>query len=174
MSKGSSEGAAEERPIAEVDRIRDIIMGPQLRLYEQQFRRTPTQLEQLGKQLDELRAALDRQAADQKARTLQLQQEMQQRLDSLERNSTESLKQLETRMESQNADLSAQLRDRSAELRRQSQEMRDEFTKALAAVEDDKASRDHIGGLLVEMGTRLKEQAGIADLLGKLGKADAG
>ena len=77
-------------------------------------------------------------------------------------------------METQNAELSAQLRDRSAELRKQGQEAREEFTRSLAALEDDKASRDHLGGLLVEMGTRLKEQAGIADLLGHLGKADAG
>ena len=171
MSKAGTEGSQEERPLPEVDRIRDIIMGPQMRLYEQQFRRITAQLEQIGKQLVELGAGLDRQRADQEARTLKLQQETQQRLEGLEASFTATHKQTEARMEAQYTDLGAQIRDRSAELRKQSQEIREEFARALASLEDDKTSRDHLGSLLVEMGTRLKEQAGIADLLGQLDKA---
>jgi predicted nucleic acid-binding Zn-ribbon protein len=172
MSKAGIEGTQEERPLPEVDRIRDIIMGPQMRLYEQQFRRINAQLEQIGKQLDELRAALDRQGADQQARTLKLEQETQQHLHSLEGSLTATHKQLEARVEGQNTDLAAQIRDRSTELRKQSQALRAEFAKAIASLEDDKTSRGHLGDLLMEMGTRLKEQAGIADLLGQLDKAD--
>lgn len=58
----------EDRPTAEVDRIRDIIFGPQMRLYEQQFQRLVGQTELLSKQVDELRAALEQQKADQESR----------------------------------------------------------------------------------------------------------
>lgn len=170
MSKAGTESAQEERALPEVDRIRDIIMGPQMRLYEQQFRRITTQIEQLGKQLEEIRATIDRQRADQEARTLKLQKETQQRLDSLEAGFATSHRELASRVEAQNTDLAAQVQERSAELRRQGQETREELTRAIASLEDDKTSRDHLGNLLVEMGTRLKEQAGIADLLGQLGQ----
>lgn len=171
MAKTSTEGTTEERPIPEVDRIRDIIMGPQLRLYEQQFRRITAQFEQVSKELDELRAALDRQRADQDGRATTLQQEAQQRMESLEAGFTAANKQLEAKVEAQNGELAAQIRDRSAELRKLSQQNREELAKAIASLEDEKTSRDHLGDLLVEMGTRLKEQAGIADLLGQLGQA---
>ena len=35
--------------VAEVDRIRDIIFGPQMRNYEQQFKRLAAQVDRLGK-----------------------------------------------------------------------------------------------------------------------------
>lgn len=171
MAKTSTEGITEERPIPEVDRIRDIIMGPQMRLYEQQFRRMTSQFEQVSKELDELRTALDQQRADQDARAAKIQQETQQRLESLEAGFAATAKQLEAKVEAQNSDLAAQIRDRSAELRKLSQQNREELAKAIASLEDDKTSRDHLGDLLVEMGTRLKEQAGITDLLGQLSQA---
>jgi len=59
-------------------------------------------------------------------------------------------------------------------MRKQGHDLRAWFEKALDAMEDDKASRSHVGDLLVEMGTRLKQQAGIADLLGQLGTTSKG
>jgi uncharacterized protein involved in exopolysaccharide biosynthesis len=131
MSQDRSEAGAEERSPAEVDRIRDIIFGSQMRTYEQQFKRVGARLDQIDKQLEALKAALD----------------------------------------GQGADLAAQLREQGGELRKQNQDLRAEFTRALDAMENDKASRSHVGDLLVEMGTRLKENADITDLLGQLGKA---
>ncbi|HNS52511.1 MAG TPA: hypothetical protein PKO09_15190 [Anaerolineae bacterium] len=171
MAKANTEGITEEHPIPEVDRIRDIIMGPQMRQYEQQFRRMTAQFEQVSKELDDLRAALDRQRTDQDARAAKIQQEAQQRLESLEAGFAATTKQLEAKVEAQNSDLAGQIRDRSAELRKLSQQNREELAKAIASLEDDKTSRDHLGDLLVEMGTRLKEQAGITDLLGQLSQA---
>ena len=63
------------RSAAEVDRIRDIIFGPQMRRYEQQFQRIASQLDGLGKQLDELQSALDEQGSDQEARLRKAQKE---------------------------------------------------------------------------------------------------
>lgn len=170
MGKTGAESTPDDRPLPEVDRIRDIIMGPQMRLYEQQFRRTAAQIEQIGKELDEVRTALDRQRTDQEARTAKLQQDVQQRLEGLEAGFAQAHKQMEAKAEAQNADLAAQIRDQSAELRKQSQQIREDLARAVSSLEDDKTSRDYLGNLLVEMGTRLKEQAGIADLLGQLGR----
>lgn len=171
MTEESAEAGLEERPIAEVDRIRDIIFGSQMRTYEQQFKRVAGQLDQISKQLDELRAALDLQRADQEGQTLRLQEATQQRQGEMERTFSGQLAQSQARLDKQGADLAAQLRDQAAEMRKQGQDLRIEFTQALDALENDKTSRGHLGDLLVEMGTRLKQQADIADLLGQLGKA---
>ena len=166
MTRKSDEAGLEEQPIAEVDRIRDIIFGSQMRTYEQQFKRVAGQLDQINKQLDELRASLDRQRQDLEAQTLKLQEATQQSQSEMERNFSSQIAQLRAALDKQRTDLEAQLRDQTAKLR-------SEFTQALDALENEKASRGHLGDLLVEMGTRLKQQGDISDLLGQLEKASA-
>ena len=144
MTRKSDEAGPEETPIAEVDRIRDIIFGSQMRTYEQQFKRVAGQLDQINKQLDELKASLGRQRQDLEGQTRKLQEATQQSQSEMERNFSSQLAQL-----------------------------RSEFTQALDALENEKTSRGHLGDLLVEMGTRLKQQGDISDLLGQLGKASA-
>jgi hypothetical protein len=161
MSTESDRADVEGRPPAEVDRIRDIIFGPQMRLYEQQFKRVVGQLDQVNKQLDGLRAALDQQRVDQEARTRQAEEEMRQRHAELEQTFSDRLGQLEANLDQQTTEL-------AADLRKQGLDLRSEFTTALDALDDDKTGRHNLGDLLVEMGTRLKEQVGVADLLGQL------
>jgi chromosome segregation ATPase len=161
MSTESDRADVEGRPPAEVDRIRDIIFGPQMRLYEQQFKRLVGQLEQTNKQLDELRSALDQQRVDQEARTRQAEEEMRQRHAELEQAFSDRLGQLEANLDQRASQL-------TADLRKQGQDLRSEFTTALDALDDDKAGRHDVGDLLVEMGTRIKERVGVADLLGQL------
>jgi DNA repair exonuclease SbcCD ATPase subunit len=173
MTQKGDETGPEEGPIAEVDRIRDIIFGSQMRTYEQQFKRVAGQLDQINTQLDELRASLDRQRADLEGQTLKLQEATRQGQSELERTFSSQLAQLRAALDKQGADLTAQLRDQAAELRKQGQDLRGEFTQALDALENDKTSRGHLGDLLVEMGMRLKQQADISDLLGQLGKVSA-
>lgn len=168
MSEEGSNPDLADRPQAEVDRIRDIIFGSQMRGYEQQFKRVAGQLEQLNRQLEELRAALDRQKQEQGTRTETLQQDVLGRHDALERTLTQQIKQAEDKASKQGADLTAHLRDLAADLRKQGQELRGEYTSALEELEDDKAGRGHLGDLLLEMGMRLKQQSGLADLLGPL------
>lgn len=168
MSQEGDKTDQETGTIAEVDRIRDIIFGPQMRLYEQQFKRVVGQLDLLGKQFAEFKATLDERLADQESRMRKLQEDTNQRLRDLEGNITSRLGQLEAGLEQQDAQLTGRARELTAELRGQVQEVRSEFTTALNALEDEKTSRHNLGDLLVEMGTRLKEQTALADLLGQL------
>jgi DNA-binding transcriptional MerR regulator len=154
----------EDRSVAEVDRIRDIIFGPQMRLYEQNFQRVTSQLEALGNQLEEIRAALQQQAADQESCTRRIQEEVRQALDGQK-------KELLNRMEQQEAEQQRQMRQLSSDLRKQGQDLQGEFTAALDRLDDDKASRHNLGDLLMEAGMRLKQQMGIVDFLGQLGEA---
>jgi chromosome segregation ATPase len=144
MTRKSDEAGPEEPPIAEVDRIRDIIFGSQMRTYEQQFKRVAGQLDQINKQLDELKANLGRQRQDLEGQILKLREATQQSQSEMERTFSNQLAQ-----------------------------SRSEFTQGLDALEDAKTSRSHLGELLIEMGTRLKQQGDISDLLGQLGKASA-
>ena len=132
-----------DRPITELDRIRDIIFGSQMEDYKGQFGRVAAELGLLSQQLDELRTTLAQQQADQKWRH-----------DELDRTFSERLDQLESSL--------------GAQTRQLADDLRVEFTQALDALQDDKASRVDMGDILMEMGTRLKQQFGIADLLGPL------
>ena len=137
MSVEDSGPGSDERPTTELERIRDIIFGPQMQDYEGQFGRVAAELGLLSQQLGELKSTLAQQRADQ-----------EQRLDQLE---------------SRFGDQTQRLAD----------DLRAEFKEALEALQDDKASRLDMGDILVEMGTRLKQQFGMADLLGPLDDSDS-
>jgi len=173
MTQESAEVRPDEHSIAEVDRIRDIIFGSQMRNYEQQFKRVAWQLEQINKQLEELRASLNRQRADLEGETLKLQEATEQAQKDMERTLSKQIAQLRAGMDKQGADLGTQLRDHVAELSRKDEALRSEFIHALDSLEAEKTSRGHLGDLLVEMGTRLKQQADLTDLLGQLAHAPA-
>ncbi|MFC2037327.1 hypothetical protein ACFLYD_05070 [Chloroflexota bacterium] len=169
MSTENDTANLQDRPIAEVDRIRDIIFGPQMRLYEQQFKRVVGQLDLLNKQLEDLRTTLDEKQAEQESRTREVQADMLQRHTDLEHTFSTRLEQLEAKFDQQGVELRAESRQLAADLRTQGKDLRSEFTSALDALDDDKTSRHNLGDLLQEMGTRLKQQVGVADLLGQLG-----
>ena len=166
MSVKGDQQAQQGGMIAEVDRIRDIIFGPQMRLYEQQFTRLTGQLELLGRELEELRAHVDRQNAQAASQC----EDERSRILAEARQTSEKLRDdMTTRTDKLSAELKAQTGQLAADLRAQGQSLRSELRAALDVLDDDKASRDNVGDLLIEMGTRLKEQAGITDLLGQLG-----
>lgn len=146
MSAEDGRPDAGERPITELERIRDIIFGPQMQDYEGQFSRVAAELGLLSQRLNDLQSTLAQQQADQ-----------DQRRDELEHAFSERLDQLESSLGTQTRQLADDLQA--------------EFTQALDAVQDDKASRLDMGDMLVEMGTRLREQFGVADLLGSLDDA---
>lgn len=160
MSEESTGSGQGPRSAAEVERIRDIIFGPQMRLYEKQFKRLAGQLEALGGQVQELKATIEQQQIAQESRARQLQDELQGRSGKLD--------QLESGLEQVRADLTAQIRKLTTELQEQRRDLQSEFSASLDALEDVKTSRDDLGDLLMEMGTRLKGQMGFADLLGQL------
>jgi hypothetical protein len=169
--------------MAELERVRDIIFGSQMRVYEQQFKRMTGKLELLGKQLEDMQADLEKQQADHEARAHKLQEETGQRQAELERNLAKQMGQLEesfqeqsaqlrdeitNRLSQQDESLAAQTRELASDLRKQSGELRKEFMSAVESLEGDKTSRHDLGDLLMEMGTRIKDQVGLADLLGQV------
>ena len=129
-----------DRPISELDRIRDIIFGSQMQDYQGQFSRIAAELGLLSQQLGELRTTIAQQKAAQ-----------DQRLDELERDFSEKSERLNSNL---------------TQTHQLAEDLRTEFAQALDALKDDKASRLDVGDILVEMGTRLKDQFGVADLLG--------
>ena len=140
MTVDNDKPDTEERPLTELDRIRDIIFGSQMHTYEGQFDHLANQLSLLGRQLDEVRADLSQQLADQQTRSDELEQTLSDRIGQTEAN-------LDT------------------QAHKLAEDLRGEFSQALDALKDDKASRLDVGDVLVEMGTRLKQQFGAADLL---------
>jgi chromosome segregation ATPase len=167
MSKESDKAQPEDRPIAEVDRIRDIIFGSQMRSYDRQFKEVAGQLDLLSKQLEELRSALDQQRAAQEMRTNDLQGEVRQR-------SEEVRNDLSDRMQQQNAALETQLRQLASDLRKQGRDLRNQFTAALDALDEAKTDRHNLGDLLMELGMRLKQEGQLAELLDQLGETAEG
>jgi chromosome segregation ATPase len=190
MSAKETKVLSEERSVAEVERIREIIFGSQMRDYDRQFATVVDQLGQLNKDLEALRAALDQQGADQDERTRELQEETRQRRSELNQELSGRIGQLEakitqvqdearrsrdelhnemsSRLERQDTEQKSQLRKLAAELRQQNQDLRNDLTAALNALEDKKTSRSDLGDLLEEMGMRLKGQGEIAELLEQL------
>jgi septal ring factor EnvC (AmiA/AmiB activator) len=67
----------------EVDRIRDIIFGPQMRSYEQQFQNVQRDLERLQQELDRLTEKLADQNTDQNKKLQALRRELRQADDDL-------------------------------------------------------------------------------------------
>lgn len=160
-SKSDMEGS----PAAEVDRIRDIIFGPQMRVYEKQFGRLSNLVDQMGKQVEQLRAAVEQQRAES-------EENLQQETSQVREESRQSLEQLRGelsgRIEQQAVDQKTQVNQLTADLRKQGQDLRSEITSATNSLEDEKAGRHDMGDMLVEMGMRLKDQIGLGDLLGQL------
>jgi chromosome segregation ATPase len=67
----------------EVDRIRDIIFGPQMRNYEQQFQAVERDLERLQQEIDRLTEQLADQDSSQTKKLQNLRREMRQADDGL-------------------------------------------------------------------------------------------
>lgn len=154
MSQESDIVSQETQTVAEVDRIRDIIFGPQMRNYEQQFKRLASQVDRLGKQLEDLTSAFEQQ-------TSQSQSETRQALDDFRQEQS-------SRLDQQVTELRAETRKLANDMRKQGTDLRDEIMEAIHALEDGKTNRLDLSDLLIEMGTRLKQQMGLADLLGQL------
>jgi hypothetical protein len=170
VSQESDQTDQEEQSVAEVERIRDILFGSQMRRYEQQFKRMASQLDLLGKQFEDLRTAVEQQQADQEQRAHALQEELLRHQGDLEHSVVDRLAKLDSGVEQQ----ATQVRELAAELRKQANDLRSEFAAGLDELGDDKASRLDLADLLMEMGTRLKGQMGFADLLGQLDEAAKG
>jgi len=107
---------AVEEKAQEVDRIRDIIFGSQMRTYDSNFQMIQRDLERLQQGIDHLKEAL---AEQEKAYS--------QKLQLLER-----------------------------ELRKADDGLRDELREPTRRLSDEKADRQMLGDLFIELGSQLK------------------
>jgi uncharacterized protein YukE len=134
MTDEKTHGTEQATSIQEVDRIRDIIFGPQMRSYQERFQQIARDMERLQQELDRLSQQLAEQDGSQSKRLQALRQEVREADDNLR-----------------------------AELRRRA----DQLTS-------DKVSRDSLGELFVELGTRLQSGGSLSDLLDSIVEADEG
>ena len=83
MSDEQANAMAQVESVQEVDRIRDIIFGHQMRDYDQRFQIVRRDLERLQQELDRLTERLAEQDTNQARRLQELRQEMRRADDDL-------------------------------------------------------------------------------------------
>ena len=96
MTDKKNKAAPETGSVQEVDRIRDIIFGSQMRDYEQQFQMMQRDLERLQGEVDRLTEQLGDQDSEQGKKVQNLRQEMRKADDSLRDELRESAQKLVT------------------------------------------------------------------------------
>jgi septal ring factor EnvC (AmiA/AmiB activator) len=134
MTDEKTRGTEQAAPIQEVDRIRDIIFGPQMRDYQERFQQVTRDLERVQQELDRLSQQLADQDSNQSKKLQALRRETREADDNLR-----------------------------AELRRSAEQLA-----------NDKVSRDSLGELFVELGTRLQSGGSLTGLLEGIVEADEG
>ncbi|RME45610.1 MAG: hypothetical protein D6791_10300 [Chloroflexi bacterium] len=83
MTDEQAQTTPQAQTAQEVDRIRDIIFGPQMRDYEQRFQRIQRDLDRLQQATDRLNEQLSEQGSNQEKKLQALRQEMRQADDDL-------------------------------------------------------------------------------------------
>ncbi len=83
MTDEQAQTTPQAQTAQEVDRIRDIIFGPQMRDYEQRFQRIQRDLDRLQQATDRLNEQLSEQGSNQEKKLQVLRQEMRQADDDL-------------------------------------------------------------------------------------------
>lgn len=185
LAATSSEEAMSELPQdRNVDQIRDILFGGQMRDYERRFKelthRLDQDLQRLGEHLDTRVAQVERKLDEHVERLgRQLRQESAERSKSVEELETRvqsvqrSLRgELQTSVETLEADLKAReerlrvvIADLSSHLSSRLGELRDLLARTDQDLRDDKVGRTDLAGLLQEVALRLKGEMRLSDLV---------
>jgi septal ring factor EnvC (AmiA/AmiB activator) len=134
MTDEKAQGTEQAKPIQEVDRIRDIIFGPQMRDYHERFQQMARDFERLQQELERLSQQLADQDSDQRKKLEALRREVREADDNL----------------------------------------RAELRQSAAQLTNDKVSRDGLGELFIELGTRLQTGSSLTGLLEGVVEADEG
>lgn len=155
MSKAPVENGAQLTPVSDgasgsnIDQLRDIIFGGQMREYEKRFARME---ERLAKEIADLR------------------EEVRQRSATLERYARDELQSVTERITATNELLSKQQRELRAQLLEQTQTLTDEtqrrsaelrsvIDRETARLRDEKADRTALSDLLLELALRLRGES---------------
>lgn len=161
--------------LGNIDQIRDIIFGAQIRDFNNRFEKLETELSVLQQEMHdyaaqvksilstELRSAIESFEKKLKSLTITTQEEaadLRQQLDRINRKFSTSLEALDEAVDRQNSSIRdefATTRDRlQDEVRNLRNQVFDELEKRLTMVKGDKVSKDDMAELLFELGMRLK------------------
>ncbi len=161
--------------LGNIDQIRDIIFGSQLRDFETRFDKLESDLSMLQQEIEdrteqvktvlstEMRAAVE--ALEKKFKTLNLntQEEsadLKQQIDRVNRKFSTSLEALDEAIDKQSnsiRDELSQTRDRLQEdVRSLKNQVFEELTRRFSVLRDEKVARDDMAEILFELGMRLK------------------
>ncbi len=171
--------------LGNIDQIRDIIFGAQLREYDNRFDKIDselsmmqqdmqTRLEQIKTVLSgEMRAAVDSFEKKIKSITLNTQEEsadLRQQIDRVNRKFSSSIEALDEAIDNQTSSLREELsqtRDRlSEESRTLKTQVFEELDRRFSMLRDVKVSRDDMAEILFELGMRLKGTEFVPELKG--------
>ena len=161
--------------LGNIDQIRDIIFGSQLRDFETRFDKLESDLSMLQQEIEdrteqvktvlstEMRAAVE--ALEKKFKNLNLntQEEtadIRQQIDRVNRKFSNSLEALDEAIDKQSnsiRDELSQTRDRLQEdVRSLKNQVFEELTRRFSVLRDEKVARDDMAEILFELGMRLK------------------
>jgi DNA anti-recombination protein RmuC len=164
MANPTNPAAAPESP-REVDRVRDIIFGSQMRDYDQRFEAILRDLARLQRELDQANEQLAAQSAAQGKSLQALRQELRQ-ADSDQRSETKAeLERLAGQIAENDATQSQNLKALRQELRSADGDLRDELRQKAQRLTDEKVDRSTLGELFIELGNHIKTGGALADML---------
>lgn len=146
---------ADQARASDVERVRDIIVGPYVREMEQRLQALQSDIDRLQQLADRLGEQL---AGSNESQAKRVQQEV----DHLNR-----------RLDEQDSAIRVQIQNVQKEVRQGDDSLRDELRQTTQRLSNDKTDRLALAELLIEVGIQLKggrEPASLDDLLETLGE----
>lgn len=173
MSEISKEEMRER--LGNIDQIRDIIFGPQLREYDNRFEKIESEISLLQQEMrdridqvktvvsTELRSAFD--SLEKKLRSISLSyqeeiSDLRQQVDRVNKKFTNAVEALDQNVDNQTSSLRQELTESRTKLQEDVRTLRsqvfEELERRLSSMRDTKVSKDDVAEILFEMGMRLK------------------
>ncbi|MGA9380951.1 MAG: hypothetical protein WBV73_19470 [Phormidium sp.] len=173
MSEISKEEMRER--LGNIDQIRDIIFGPQLREYDNRFEKIESDISLLQQEMrdridqvktvvsTELRSAFD--SLEKKLRSISLSyqeeiSDLRQQVDRVNKKFTNAVEALDQNVDNQTTSLRKELTESRTKLQEDVRTLRsqvfEELERRLSSMRDTKVSKDDVAEILFEMGMRLK------------------
>lgn len=173
MSEISKEEMRER--LGNIDQIRDIIFGPQLREYDNRFEKIESDISLLQQEMrdridqvktvvsTELRSTFD--SLEKKIRSISLSyqeeiSDLRQQVDRVNKKFTNAVEALDQNLDSQSNSIRKELTEGRSKLQEDVRTLRiqvfEELERRLSSMRDAKVSKDDVAEILFELGMRLK------------------
>ena len=178
--------------LGNIDQIRDIIFGAQLREYDNRFDKIDSDLSMMQQDMQarieqvknvlsaEMKAAVDSLEKKVKSLTLNTQEEsadLRQQIDRVNRKFSSSIEALDEAIDNQTSSIRDELsqnRERlSEETRTLKTQVFEELDRRFSMLRDAKVSRDDMAEILFELGMRLKGTEFVPELKGVADKSNS-